>query len=304
MVCSTASIMATNDILLGWCPASTCRKLSAWLQAHSTLAAVSKLDLCRAEDPSFYSEEQLRAVLQLPVLQLRNLQELSLCDFQVVPYSSSSSSSSSVADQPEEAVFNPALAALTSLHLAGCRMNLAGLGSLTGLQVLHIRQYGATKDWEKANAHVFAEALPQLQQLTSLKLEYSAACDSVLLNIGSCTRLAQLSVQGSCWSARGLQQLPASLQQLELCWEAFSSQPAPPEVTINASTTPRFCQLSALQAITVHDVKVFDTTVLGGLSSITSLSLRTEQFTASPGQYRFQALAEHKLPHLVELAVS
>lgn len=297
VVCSawkTAAIMATDDIYLSYCPPSKCSKLSAWLQANSSLAPVSKLCVCRAEDPDYVDDEQEVPLLQLPVLQLRCLRELQLCDVHVAP-----SSSGSTAD----AVFSPALAAVTILCVYSCTMSLQGLEHLTGLQSLSYTQYAQGDDQHKPALLALGQTLPRVQHLTELQFTGAASCDAVLLNLGSCTQLVQLRVRSACCSAEGLQQLPTSLQQLQLDW-CSNNVPPGPETAVTLSNAPRLLQLTALQDLSISGSAAFDTALLDGLAAVTRLALWAERFTASPGQYRFQALAQQKLPCLQELLLS
>jgi hypothetical protein len=182
-------------------------------------------------------------------------------------------------------------------------MSLAGMETLTGLRALTYKP--GMKPWHRVQAATtaLAQALPNLQHLTSLQLEDDVACDAVLLSIGSCTRLEQLTVRGACCSAEGLQQLPTSLTQLLLCWG--KGQPGC-VVTISPSTTPRLCQLAALHHMHIsgEGVQSFDTAVLDGLTSLASMALSLQRFTASPGQHRFQALAAQKLPCLSQVTLT
>lgn len=214
---------------------------------------------------------------------------------------SNSSAPSPAADRTAAAVLGPALAGLTELMWSRCRMSLAGLDALIGLPDLLVAHSAGQDGLEPAGTlDVLAHALPQLQQLTSLHLMSGAVRNTVLMGIDSCTGLLSLQLTSGCCSAAGLQQLPCSLTSLNLDCSTLGDASAP-RLALGPHSTPRISQLSALQSLLVFGVPEFNTAVLEGLSSLTSLYVRTQRSTAIPGQYRFQALAEQKLPRLQDV---
>lgn len=284
--------------------------LNRWLQQHPNDAAVNHLKV-RGTYLGRTSDNTVSKLL-LPAAQLRGLQVLELDDISWGVDSAAASGMS--AHQPQPAA---ALTALTCLWLnpraaAQCSSStLAALPMLEELQVYGLIYWGLRASALQATNSIIsavAEALPQLQHLTSFNYLPDYSCRAAWAGGDEAGEDERITVPFSC--LQQLQELSISVQHLSLA--SFEVLPASlmslvvqgthnlPGDSISVSKTPGVCQLSALQELAVTAVTL-DTAVLAQLSSLAALSIWQSGIFSSAGAPELLVLSKLTKLHRLRL---
>lgn len=284
LVCTAwreAASQATTDISIS-CKSGgpkKCAALTSWLLHHGTAAAVESITVA-ADDYTMtgaYSHP-----LVLPLQHLPALRKLDAHMFAVaaVPSSDAAAAAAQASTQgsPRFAasvfLLPVELSALTHLGLTYSFMQLTALPTFTNLQRLELDEsvyspgnpftYGSNA----SNVAALQHALPQLQQLTGLRLGYRYTSDAVMGTLRYLSRLQDLQLISSiCTEAAfAAGALPNSLTCLK-----FDGILGSNDRTLSPSSTPGFAQLTALQSLSVGSVRVFDAALVQPLTALTHL---------------------------------
>lgn len=251
-----------------------------WLRSHSAEVQVTSLTA---------STGDRHTQIGLPLAQLQSLQCLELsnlawspgpeaaytaaqpsrqpCD---KPASGSSSSSKPRGLEP--------LTALTKLSLRGTSVRLAGLETLTGLQVLSCMRNKTVSGLQSSDSlgdpeftaaqEDLAAAFPQLQRLTNLSLEGDLASAAVVARLGCLQSLRYLELQDT--AALGFEALPTGLTQLNLRLKR-------PSTIGNAAL---LSQLTGVQVLLLRNARELDLSLLAGMCGLRHLRLSDVAYAA------------------------
>lgn len=155
-----AAGLCISKIAVPRCDQAKAGALQSWLLTHGAAAVTSMT----VHGPRQFNQPKLE--LLLPVQQLTTLQSLYLTYLRVGPAPAAGGGGADNAP-----VLGPALsAALTSLQLHDCILQLQGLSALTNLRSLTLTGLTHPEGEAASNLSIIAEAIPRLQQLTSVYL--------------------------------------------------------------------------------------------------------------------------------------
>jgi hypothetical protein len=253
-----AAGLCISKIAVQHCSQAKAGALQSWLQTHGA-AAVTSLQLSGA---AFQPQPELL----LPMQQLTALQSLELARLKAGPAPAAGDDG---ADNTP--VLHPALsAALTSLQLYRCTVELQGLSALTKLRSLALSMPPAPEGEAASCVSVVAEAIPQLQQLTALDLRGSEVQDATLAQLKCLTQLQRLTLfllGPSHDSPGGTLELPPSLTAVAI----LDDPDMPPPVY---DSTSALTALTALEEAQMPGLGL-NSRFQGGLAALATLTTLT-----------------------------
>lgn len=259
--------------------------LGAWLRKHGQ--QVTELHMFgTGAGTSSLSE----ATVRLCVAQLSSLKVLDISSLpwepellqsttstpSVAPYSSalpSPTTTSNSTSKPDGGLER--LTSLTQLRLSDSSVRLAGLAALTRLQALTLegqQQEVAGSSWFspyrilRDESAELSEALPHLQQLTSLQLGGALATTAIGSRTSCLQSLQQLILTDT--TADNYAALPTSLTLFSLSLAINRAEPP----VLTRSNAAGLSQLTALQSLELKQVKVFDLALLFDMRCLQALS--------------------------------
>eukprot|EP00878_Enallax_costatus_P009711 GHUV01010143.1.p1 GENE.GHUV01010143.1~~GHUV01010143.1.p1 ORF type:complete len:543 (+),score=81.34 GHUV01010143.1:1340-2968(+) len=295
----------------------TFSSLSAWLTSsnshHSLLSITVDGSQCTvsAQAIRVMASGSPVKVLRLPFYGLGSLQSLCLRDCIVSPFVKPGASSQQLAAGLHTL---SALAALTSLELAMCQVDLSGLGSCSRLQHLRLARAADSTayrpTWQADTAAdrqlwgALATALPQLQSLSHLTLQgvlskeiTTPQLQAIRQGLSALPQLVELRLQASPTrfdsGVACLAYIPTSLTMLELD-RMFGTR------MLTLGTAPGLPQLVNLRQLQINMVHTFHPALLWSLSMLQLLHLEDAPIrgTTATSEFLFVLSELTQLQHL------